>query len=110
MWTIRDSDGAETLHSIYPGWAENLSHLTVTAYVPKATLTAALESLTEAREALKAATKLADRHMWVMKQNGTRLREVEAAHNRYYSILQRYNLIGALPEKLDDTPIIDVKV
>lgn len=110
MWTIRDSDGAETLHSIYPGWAEGLEHLTVTQYVPKAQLEALAAEHVELVKAHNAAQAMARNHMRVMKQNSLRMREVEATNNRYYSILQRYNLIGALPEKLDDTPIIDVKV
>ncbi|AXC36509.1 hypothetical protein HOT57_gp65 [Pseudomonas phage phCDa] len=110
MWAIRDSDGAETLHSIYPSWADSLEHLTVVTYVTQARYEAAIAELTETKKALEVAQKFARRHMAVLKNNAERMRQVESANNRYYSILQRYNLIGALPEQLDDTPIIDVKV
>lgn len=110
MWAIRDSDGAETLHSIYPSWADSLEHLTVVPYVTQARFDAVSAELTETKKALGVAQKFARRHMAVLKNNAERMREVEAVNNRYYSILQRYNLIGALPEQLDDTPLIDVKV
>lgn len=110
MWTIRDSDGAETLHSIYPGWAVGLEHLTVTQYVPKAQLEALAAEYSELLKSHKTAQNMARNHIRVMKDNSMRMREVEAANNHYYSILQRYNLIAALPAEIDDTPLIDVKV
>lgn len=110
MWAIRDSDGAETLHSIYPGWANDLPHLTVVPLVTKASYDAVVKELEVAQKELNQARKLATRHIITMKENGSRMREVESANNRYYSILQKYNLIGALPEQLDDSPIIDIKV
>jgi len=110
MWAIRDSDGAETLHSIYPSWAVGAEHLTIIPYVPQARFDAVTADLAEAKEMLAAAGKLAKRHMRVMKENSNRMREVETLNNRYYGILQRYNLINSLPETIDDTPIINVKV
>jgi hypothetical protein len=109
MWAIRDSDGAETLHSIYPGWADSIDHLTVIPLVPKAAYDAVVKELEEAQKQLAVSAKLAARHMQTMKENGSRMRDVEAANNRYYGLLQRYNLIGTLPG-IDDTPLIDVKV
>lgn len=110
MWAIRDSDGAETLHSIYPSWADSLEHLTVIPYVTQARFDAVSADLAEAKKLLKDAQKFSRRHMTVLRNNAERMREVEACNNRYYAILQQYNLTGALPESLDDTPIISVKV
>lgn len=110
MWAIRDSDGAETLHSIYPSWADSLEHLTVIPYVTQARFDAVSAELAEAKKLLKDAQKFAKRHVAVLRNNAARMREVETCNNRYYSLLQRYNLTGALPETLDDTPIINVKV
>ena len=110
MWAIRDSDGVETLHSIYPGWAKDLDHLTVIPYVAQARFDAVVAELEEAKKLLLDAQKIQLRHMLTMKQNSLRMREVESLNNRYYSLLQAYNLIGALPASIDDTPLIDVKV
>lgn len=110
MWSIRDSDGAETLHSIYPGWAIGLEHLTVVPYVTQARFDAVSAELEEAKKLLLDVQKIHRRHIKVMRENTERMRSVETANNRYYSILQRYNLIGSLPDSLDDTPLIDVKV
>lgn len=110
MWVIRDSDGAETVHSLYPSWAVGLDHLTIIPYVPQARFDEVSAELAEAKELLATSGKVAKRHMRVMKENSDRMREVEAANNRYYAILQRYNLISALPDAIDDTPLIDVKV
>lgn len=109
MWLIRDSDGSETLHSLYPSWAGQVEHLTVVPLVTKAAYDAVVKELEMVQKQLADANKLASRHMRVMRENGTRMRDVEAKNNRYYGILQRYNLTGSLPE-IDDTPIIDVKV
>ena len=109
MWLIRDSDGSETLHSLYPSWADHVEHLTVVPLVTKAAYDAVVKELEFAQKQLEDAKKLAVRHMRVMRENGSRMRDVEEKNNRYYGILQRYNLTGSLPE-IDDTPIIDVKV
>lgn len=109
MWAIRDSDGAETLHSIYPGWADDAEHLTVIPLIAKTAYDAVVKELELAQKQLNEAKKLANRHVRVMRENGNRMRDVETVNNRYYGILQRYNLIGDLPE-IDNTPIIDVKV
>jgi len=107
MWAIRDSDGAETLHAIYPEWAKDLEHLTVTELVPKALYSAVVEELAEVKKELTTAQALARQHMRAMRQRGERMREIEACNNKYYGLLQQYNLIG---KPLDDSPIIREKV
>jgi hypothetical protein len=108
MWTIRDSDGAETLHAIYPGWAVDCEHLTILPLVPKATYDAVVKELELVQKQLNDAQKLATQHMRAMKQNNNRMREIEAANNKYYALIQRH---GIYQESLvDDFPIIDVKV
>lgn len=110
MWAIRDSDGSETLHSIYPSWADSLEHLTVIPYVTQSRFDAVTAELAEVRKLLTDAQKFARRHVAVLKNNADRMRTVETLNNRYYGILQRFNLIGDLPDQLDDTPLIDVRV
>lgn len=107
MWVIRDSDGAETLHSIYPEWVKDLPHLTVTELVPKALYTAVVEELAEVKKELATSQALAKQHMRAMRQRGERMRTIEACNNKYYGMLQQYNLIG---KPLDDSPIISEKV
>lgn len=106
MWSIRDSDGCETLHSIYPHWAKDAPHLTINEYVQKGSLDAALKELAEVKKELETARTLAQQHMRAMRSRADRLREVEHSLNRYYGLLQQHNIVGLL----DDTPIIDVKV
>jgi hypothetical protein len=108
MWAIRDSDGAETLHSIYPGWADNADHLTVIPLVTKASYEAVVKELEVVQKQLNDARKLANQHMLAMRCNQIRMREVEAANNKYYALIQRH---GIYQESLvDDSPLIDVKV
>lgn len=108
MWAIRDSDGAETLHSIYPSWAVNAEHLTVVPLVTKVSYDAVVKELEDAQKALNEANKWIARHMRTIRDNQSRMREVEAANNKYYALIQRH---GIYQEALvDDSPIIDVKV
>lgn len=108
MWVIRDSDGAETLHSIYPSWAVDVEHLTVIPYVTKASFEAVVAELAEVQKQLNDAQKFAKQHMRTMKHNQKRMREIESANNKYYALIQRH---GIYQEKLvDDSPLIDVKV
>jgi hypothetical protein len=108
MWTIRDSDGIETLHSIYPSWAAEASHLTVIPYVPKASLDAVVAELADVQKQLNDAQKFAKQHMRTLRAHQSRMREIEASNNKYYSLLQRYGLCQE--QKVDDSPIISVKV
>lgn len=108
MWAIRDSDGVETFHSIYPGWAENSDHLTVVPYVAKAALEAVVAELAEVQKQLADAQKFAKQHMRTIRSNHSRMREIEACNNKYYALLQQNDLYRGSP--VDDTPIIDVRV
>lgn len=108
MWVIRDSDGAESLHSTYPSWAANAEHLTVTPLVTKASYDAVVKELELVQKQLNDAQVMAKQHMRAMRQNHNRMREVEAANNKYYALIQRH---GIYQESLvDDSPLIDVKV
>lgn len=108
MWAIRDSDGAETLHSIYPGWAAESEHLTIVPLVTKAAYDAVVKELEDVQKQLSDAAKLAKQHMRTMRGNHSRMREVEAVNNKYYALIQRH---GIYQESLvDDSPLIDVKV
>jgi Iap family predicted aminopeptidase len=108
MWAIRDSDGAETLHSIYPGWAVDVEHLTVIPLVTKASYDAVVKELELVQKQLNESQKWAKQHMRTMRDNQDRMREVEAANNKYYALIQRH---GIYQESLvDDSPLIDVKV
>jgi hypothetical protein len=108
MWTIRDSDGAETLHSIYPSWAVNIDHLTVIPLVSKASYDAVVKELEDVQKRLNDASKLATQHMRAMSSNARRMREVEATNNKYYALIQRHGIYQ--DSLVDDTPIISVKV
>lgn len=107
MRTIRDSDGAETLHAIYPSWAMNIAHLTVTEYVPKAQVEALTKEIEGLQKELRDARKLAVRHMQTMRANTARMRDTESALNKYYAIIQQH---GLYRDDLDDSPLISVKV
>jgi hypothetical protein len=108
MWAIRDSDGAETLHSIYPGWADDAEHLTVIPLVTKASYEAVVRELEVVQKHLNDAQVMAKQHMRTTRTHHNRMREIEAANNKYYALIQRH---GIYQESLvDDSPIIDVKV
>lgn len=108
MWAIRDSDGAETLHSIYPGWADDAEHLTVIPLVTKASYDAVVKELEEVQKQVNDASKLAKQHMRTMRGNRARMREIEAANNKYYALIQRHGIYQE--NVMDDSPIIDIKV
>lgn len=108
MWAIRDSDGTETLHSIYPSWAIGLDHLTVIEMVPKAALEAAVKELQTAQQEINELRKWNNRSKSVARQQADRMRHIEATNNKYYAVIQQYKLY---PDSLvDDTPLINVKV
>lgn len=108
MWTVRDSDGAETLHSIYPSWADDCTHLTVIPLVTKASYDAVVAELEAVQKQLSDAGKMAKQHMRTTRMHHNRLREIEAVNNKYYALIQRH---GIYQEALvDDSPIISVKV
>lgn len=108
MWTVRDSDGIETLHHLYPSWAKDSDHLTVTEMVTKASFVAVVKELELVQKQLSDAQTMAKQHIRAMRQNHNRLREVEAANNKFYALIQRH---GIYQESLvDRTPMIDVKV
>jgi hypothetical protein len=108
MWAIRDSDGAETLHSIYPGWADNAEHLTVIPLVTKASYDAVVKELELVQKQLNDAQVMAKQHMRTARTHHNRMREIESANNKYYALIQRH---GIYQESLvDDSPLIDVKV
>lgn len=108
MWTVRDSDGAETLHSLYPGWADNAEHLTIIPLVTKASYEAVVKELEVVQKQLNDAQVMAKQHMRTTRAHHNRMREIEAANNKYYALIQRH---GIYQEALvDDSPLIDVKV
>lgn len=112
MWVVRDSDGAETLHSIYPYWAKDSDHLTVTEMVTKSQYEAAVKTLDEALKEIADLRAMSKQHMRAMRQRANRLREVESANNTYYALLQRHNIYSAqnAQDLVDNTPLIDAKV
>lgn len=108
MWAIRDSDGAETLHALYPSWAKDADHLTVIPLVTKASYEAVVKELEEIQKQLKDAQTMAKQHMRTTRGHQNRMRELEAVNNKYYALIQRH---GIYQEPLvDDSPLIDVKV